>query len=91
MEYEQVKEWLDKLVDNINQQFTLQNFNNQIRTYTPDKYIFIHEGIDIIADVIGVELSENVTEGTYRYSLIYRGIEFLQTEKERLASYVHMQ
>ena len=85
MKYEKIKEWLDKLVDNNVEAKQLEEFNNQISTIFADDYIHIYKGIQIIADVMGIELKERKRECKvfpYEYFFEYRGIEFVQIRKE---------
>ena len=93
MEYAEVKEWLDKLVANIIETESLYNFNEQIRVCRPGLTIHMFTGIDIVADVMGLELREDYEEDKdfpYRYSFEYKGNKFIQIEEERLESFVHM-
>jgi hypothetical protein len=90
MEYEKIKEWLDKLVRNLKEAQELENFNSQIMCCCPCTTIQIYKGIDIIADVMGIEL--NVEKGwhdeyPFRYSFVYDGIVFSQIGKERLGKH----
>lgn len=86
MEYENVKEWLDALVDNLEQRNTLTRFNNSIRTHKPDDYIPI-EDIFLVADIMGIELKERNVENSdqfnWEYSFEYRGIKFMDYLCER--------
>lgn len=94
MGYTEIKEWLDKVVENIKETEKLCEFNTQINICHPGKGIHIFRGIDIIADNMSLELKEandQSTEFPYRYSFMYEGIEFFQLEQERLASFVQVQ
>lgn len=89
MEYTKIKEWMDKLVDNINGRKVLKDFNNRIMTAQSDD-VLVYEGIDIMASVVGKVLKEEKVDCTamqYRYSFEYRGINFETFERQRRAGY----
>lgn len=85
MENDVVKEWLDALVNNVEQMRALHMLNSSIRAYAPRDYIFLPECIEIVADIMSLELlcerKENC-EIPYRYEFTYRGIKFLDYRKE---------
>lgn len=89
MEYEKVKEWLDKLIKNLKEAQENEHFNNQIIAIGPGEKIQIFRGIEIIADVMGVELKETRICSIYpfEYSFVYGGVEFHQLSGERLGKY----
>lgn len=93
MEYEKVKQWLDALIENMEQTQSLRDFNNQLKTCTESRrYIQLFKGIEIAADVMGLPLMEEEVAKTttyanyprYRYSFVYNNTTFSQIEKERL-------
>lgn len=89
MEYENIKEWMDRQVDRTREQTASKDFNNRIRT-SADGNVMFYEGIDIVADIMGIPLAEEIREDArfrYRYSFLYREIEFLQYEKQRLPGF----
>lgn len=92
MDYVQMKQWLDALVDNLEEKGRLVDFNNRIRTHMPDKTIFLN-GIDEVADIMGIELQERkLSEDLenrfkYEYSFMYRGIKFKDYVCERMESF----
>lgn len=89
MEYTEIKDWLDKLVDNLQQQNELVVFNNQIKTFYPNNYILISSGIELIAEIMGICLTEIINKDRkfpYIYHFMYKGICFKQIEEERLVS-----
>lgn len=89
MEREEIKAWLDKLVDNNQQRKELVTFNNQIRVFHPDTCIFVSSGIELIAKIMGIELVETYDENReycYQYGFSYRGTMFRQMEQERLVT-----
>lgn len=92
MENEQIKERLDKLVTNMNERKALSEFSPSVKFNSPDGYILVREGIDIIANEMSLELKEmylteedfpNISH-RYHYSFVYNGIDFCQLCKERL-------
>lgn len=89
MNYVQMKQWLDALVDNLEEQGRLVDFNNRIRTHVPDKAIFLI-GIDEVADIMGIELQERrlsedlKSRFKYEYSFMYRGVRFRDYFYERI-------
>lgn len=95
MEYEQMKEWLDALIANAEQAMELEEFNSSIKASTSpfsfSRKILIPRGIDIVADVMGIPLTEielpadEVTYShKYKYQFLYRDVLFFTYEKERL-------
>lgn len=89
MDHTEIKEWLDRLVDNIIERKALKDFNNHIRTDAPDD-ILVYEGIEVIAEAVGATLTEekwNSDEYPYRYRFVYRGIELNGYEAQRLESF----
>lgn len=87
MEYDEIKEWLDSIIDTIERQRELVIFNSEIETHKPDNYYFIYRGIEIIADQMGIPLEHHERDDEkwrHKYSFIYRGIEFLQFEEKPL-------
>ena len=89
MEYEAVKEWLDQLVANRNELHNLQFFNNKIEVCGVHDSIQIYQGIEILADAMGVKLNmqrnhEEVYPYPYRYYFNYCGYEIVQVCVEPL-------
>lgn len=94
MEYTEIKEWLDKLVANVKEANSLCEFNEQIFTCHQTRQVHLFTGIDIVADVMGLELKEVGRcdeQYRYKYFFMYKGIKFMQIEEERLASFVQVQ
>lgn len=85
----QIKEWLDKRVDSINEQKAIKDLNNQIRTDVEER-VLVFQGIEIIADVIGIPLTKEIHEFNgivYEYSFVYRGIKFNSFCRARLSGF----
>ena len=92
MEFATVKEWLDAIVENIEEQHRLKNFNADISTFNPDDFVFIN-GIEMVADLMGIKLIEEYDENAetlnYKYHFVYRGIKFQNYYTKRLESFNH--
>lgn len=89
MEFETAKEWLDALVDNLEQIKSLDNFNNQIQTTGTLENIHIYSGIEVLSDLMGIKLKARKLSDykyPYRYYFVYRGIEIFQLSKERIGA-----
>ena len=87
MKYTDVKEWMDALIENMEERKNLTCFNNQIRTTSESGDIQIYTGIDILADLLGIELKEESLEDIeypYLYYFFYRGKKICQIKKERM-------
>lgn len=87
MEYAEVKEWLDRLVQNYNELHELKLFNTSVSLCTAS-YVQLFKGIDIIADIMGFHLTEKdyeTSEFRYEYSFMYEGIKFLELHEERMS------
>jgi hypothetical protein len=87
MGFKNVKEWLDKLVDNQNELRNLKYCNSQIELCGPTDTIHIFRGIEKIADAVGVELQmicDDSREYPYRYFFRYRGWEVTQIEEKQI-------
>ena len=86
MEYG-IREWLDSIVDSLEQQKSLREFNSGISICIPCDSCLVREGIEIISDLIGLRLfHEEIKDGRwkYRYSFTYRGVNFYQYEENPL-------
>lgn len=89
MEYANMKEWLDKLIQNQEERKSLVFFNNRIRTYHVDEEIAINNHIDEVADAMEIELTEEERkDGYYQYSFKYRDYVFYQITRVRLERFV---
>lgn len=79
MDFVNVKEWLDRLVAECRAIKASEFFSSQIKIHTEIDNIYVDKGIDLIADMIGVELKEK-TESTFtRKEFEYGGINFYST------------
>ena len=57
MSYEEIREWLDKLIENKLEAIALKEFNNEIGTLGDEtKEIYLFKGFYIIADILGAEI-----------------------------------
>lgn len=58
MSYSEVKEWLDKIVDNQKNREALEGFNSQIQLRKESKIVHVEKGIDVIADIMDIKLKK---------------------------------
>jgi hypothetical protein len=57
MSCEEIRAWLDKLIQNKLEAIALKDFNNEIRTVEDEKKeINLYKGFYIIADILGAEI-----------------------------------
>lgn len=87
MEYYEIRKWLDDIVDTIESQQKLQYFNSLIRTHSVGSDYYISEGLNIISDVLKIPICHkevNSSFANHRYSIVYRGVEFIQLEENPL-------
>lgn len=92
MDYADVKEWLDILVDRYKKATEAMYLVPRIKARAScDTSVMIYEGIDIVADIMGVELKEEEFKSElghkYYYHFFYEGVEFISFAKERLESF----
>lgn len=92
MEFEKIKAWLDEIVDIVRRERDVECFSNNISLCNAYKYYTqFYQGIDIVADVMGLDLYESQRDDEkyrYEYSFTYKGVYFTQIEEERLERYV---
>lgn len=87
MEFTDAIEWLDMQIYARKILNEARCFNSQIAAVETDKDIHIYRGIEILAGVLGAEMTESVEEGSkykYEYRFSYKGIEVFQMSKERI-------
>jgi len=91
MNFEDLKEWMNLQVSLFKSAGAARCFNDQIVACCPyGRGIHIYCGLDIIADVLGLELKEKKTgdpQFEYEYTVFYDGVRFYQIEEERLEGY----
>lgn len=80
MDFENIKAWLDDIVDTIEHLNSLSTIGTSIiGAASVDSYL-IHKGIDVVADVMGIPMEEKELESpsyfTKERRFCYRGIEF---------------
>lgn len=87
MGFVEIKEWIDKVVDNRDEAKSLEQFNTQIELnfmhleYEP---VVVHKGIDIVAAAIGEPLlfeSNKCRNFDFVAYFYYRGCRFQQYVK----------
>lgn len=97
MDYESVKERLDRLVNLSKEALSISDFNSIFKTCLDSCFssgIHVFSGIREIAEIMGLELKE-VNRDTdeishdfpWKYSFEYGGVVFFQLEKERLLGF----
>lgn len=80
MQEVEIREWLDKLVDNIKDRQALKEFNIQISACSAEDYIHLWDGIEIVSDSLGIKLKREPHDEKYKekLSFVYKGIEVMQ-------------
>lgn len=89
MEYAEVKEYLDGIVKDYRNVIRPRCLTNHIRAAVSiDVDVLMHEGLEIVADIMGLEIEEEkrkLSSGlVYQYSFLYEGVKFVGYEKARL-------
>lgn len=57
MSCEEIREWLDRLIENKLEAIALKEFNSEIKTQEDErKEICLYKGFYIVADIIGAEI-----------------------------------
>lgn len=92
MEFTDIKEFMDFHVESYKNTRGTNEFNNQIKLCLPYSLggIHIYFGIDVIADMLGLDICEIVTDDfdyPFRYEIEYEGVTFFQIEGKRLKAY----
>lgn len=91
MDYITTKEWLNRQLELKQEGEDSRELNSSVAVYSEDSDILMSKGIELVADIMGLDLVEEVKPGTdynypYWYSFVYGGVKFVQIEKERLVS-----
>lgn len=83
------RDWLKALITKMEERKALDIFNSQVKTInTDDHHIQLYSGIEILADLLGLEILEGGrTENYYAYYFEYGGVKFLQLFKERMVGH----
>lgn len=80
MEYQEVKEYLDNLIQVREEAKSCECLNSSIQAIMisyPE--IHMYSGIEIVADTMGIRLdSKKLRDGTMKYFFTYSGTEFFQ-------------
>jgi len=73
------KDWLNALVENMEQRKSLENMNSQIYTVSTPEHIQIYTGIEILADVLNEELiSDDWNEKYIVKYFFFRNVKVMQ-------------
>lgn len=87
MDYITIKEWLDKQLELRQAMEDIRELNSSVAICRTDTDITMSKGIVLVADIMGLELTEEVKQHTpqypYWYSFVYKGVRFIQLSKER--------
>ena len=81
MEYEKIKEWLDLLVEDFKRNNEHADFNSQIYTCHSRDAVHMCRGIEIVANVMGLELRRKdlpYEEYSHESYFIYNDVRFFQ-------------
>lgn len=82
MEYQEIKDWLDRIIFIQAAAVSCEDFNSSIQaiiSQTNKKRIQLYIGIEIVADVMGIQLdSRERTDGMTEYFFTYSGFKFFQ-------------
>lgn len=77
MQFEKVKDWLDKVIENRKELDSLANvFENISLGYITDNEILLSKGIEYIASALGVPLTYGEPFPSYRETTMKRKISF---------------
>lgn len=92
MEFADVKNFLDWHVINLSKRTCMRHLDSNIRIVSPDRYFQFNEGIEIVADIMGLHLIEDDKKnGDYFvYYFVYEGVKFMQLSEERLGMYARI-
>lgn len=85
-----IKDWLDAIVELRQRESQLKMFGSRLLLLEESEKIHVYSLIEFMAYAAGAELQEEVRYGKYpyRYSFIYKGIQFFQISEERLRGYI---
>ena len=83
MEYLEIKDYLDRLIRIQDEAQSCEDLNANIKAIMiTGPAIQMYKGIEIIADVMGLQLdSKKRGDGDMEYFFIYSGVEFFQIGK----------
>lgn len=74
---DEMKQWLDKLVDDIEIMRNHVTFSNEIRTFEPDNYVLMYGAIEA-AEIMGIPYEVITKDGKkYKMRFTYRDIDFI--------------
>ncbi len=81
------KGWLDGQIKLHNERLKTYELNDSVCLYIPEDYILMLNGIDYVADLLGLELKEELTgysDFPFRYSFEYKGTKFVKLSEKRI-------
>lgn len=77
------KDWLNALVENMEQRKSLEKMNSQVSVIPNPEYIHIYTGIEMLADILGEEIIAGDWNEDYtaRY-FFFRNVKVLQLDRK---------
>lgn len=88
MEYAKVKKFLDECVRDYREATKKRSLTNNISLcFLTNSGVLVYEGLEVIADIMGLEIKEKFVPGVnldYEYSFVYDGVKFVSYEEERM-------
>lgn len=92
MKFANTKEWLDFHTETYKRATSARQFDIGISICSPygSDGVTMLEGIDIVADTMGLKLCEtkvDMEHFKFKYSFFYNGVKFYQLTEERLTRY----
>ena len=86
------KEYLDGIVKDYKNVIKPRCLDGQVRAaITICEDVLVHEGLETVADIMGLETREEEIEArsdfVFEYSFVYEDVKFVSYEKERLARF----
>ena len=86
----QIKDWIGLQIKILNERKESYKLNDSVRLYTPKDDITMGNGVEYVADLLGLDLKEALRDCDYypfEYSFVYDGVKFKQLSEERLGKY----
>lgn len=78
MGFDEIKEWLDRKIAIKKEDIASDELCSNISTVGTSEYIQMYQGIEIVADVMGLPLNVAEFAGDTVYSFVYDGVKFIQ-------------
>ncbi len=81
------RDWLNWQVKIHEMRKASSRFSDTVRLMEPDEGIHMQDGVFCLTELLGLDMEENVREDTlypWKYSFLYKGVQFYQISGERL-------